>query len=272
MIGITSEMTAAGWGDRVREAALLPASYAWAVQRAGCVPIMLAPVPWHAASLAARLDGVLFSGGAAADGRRSGIRSYGEAGPADAARDEAEFALMCAAIEAGLPVLAICRGMQVLNVARGGSLVERPQGAADQGRPGPGPAERSARTVRISPDSRLGRLLGPSVAVDTAGGHQGVGRLGHGLTAVAWADDQAVEAVELAGHPFTVGMRWHPEESGDMRVFEEFRATAAAHAAARGAPGTAGGAGSTDGAGAGKAESTRKARGARKARAGTAMT
>ncbi len=272
MIGITSETTAAGWGGRVREAALLPASYAWAVQRAGCVPVVLAPVPWHAASLAARLDGVLFSGGAAVGGRRSGIQSYGEAGPVDAARDEAEFALMHAAIAAGLPVLAICRGMQVLNAVRGGSAVEHPHGAAGQGRPGPGPAERSARVVRISPDSRLGRLLGPSITVPAEGLHQGVNRLGHGLTAVAWADDQAVEAVELAGRPFTIGMRWHPEESGDMRVFEEFRATAARFAAARGAPGTAGGAGSTDGAGAGQAENKRKARGARKARAGTATT
>src|SRR5580693_9217308 len=40
LIGITSEMAAAGWGDRVREAVLLPASYARAVERSGCVPVL----------------------------------------------------------------------------------------------------------------------------------------------------------------------------------------------------------------------------------------
>ena len=43
LIGITSEMAAAGWDDRVREAVLLPASYAWALQQAGCVPVLLPP-------------------------------------------------------------------------------------------------------------------------------------------------------------------------------------------------------------------------------------
>jgi len=72
LIGITSEMAAAGWDDRVREAILLPASYAWALQRAGCVPVLLPPAPHGAVGLVARLDGVVFSDGVGAGARRRG--------------------------------------------------------------------------------------------------------------------------------------------------------------------------------------------------------
>src|SRR6202035_3790755 len=72
LIGITSEMAAAGWGDRVREAVLLPASYARAVERSGCVPVLLPPAPHGAAGLAARLDALLFSDGGDIDPRRGG--------------------------------------------------------------------------------------------------------------------------------------------------------------------------------------------------------
>ena len=204
MIGITSEMTAVGWGDRVREAALLPASYTQAVQRAGCLPVVLAPRPWHADRLVGRLDGLLFAGGGR--GRRTAWRRDpppGPAGQAARARESAEQALMRAAIEAGLPVLAIGRGLQVLNLARGGSVRELP---SDQSGSAPVP---SARGLRLSPDSTLGRLLGPGLTVPAAGadgGGQALGRLGRGLTAVAWAGDEAIEAVELSGHPFTIGL------------------------------------------------------------------
>ena len=41
--------------------------------------------------------------------------------------------------------------------------------------------------------------------------HQGVGRLGAGLVATAWAEDGTVEAIEIDGAPFAVGVQWHPE-------------------------------------------------------------
>ncbi len=299
MIGITSEMTAVDWGDRVREAALLPASWARAVQRAGCLPVVLAPWPWHASRLVGRLDGLLFADGAADGGRRGSAHPPpGPAGQAGRARDSAHQALMRAAIEAGLPVLAIGRGLQVLNLARDGSVREVP---ADQGGSVPAP---SARELRISPGSMLGRLVGPSLTVpaaDAADDGQELGRLGRGLTAVAWAGDEVIEAVELTGHSFTIGLRWPPGESDGARLFEGFGAAAVVRAAGRdaaGGPDRSDGAGATDGAGAptrgrggpegagstaaaegteaaegtGGAESTRQGTPMRKAKAGTSTT
>lgn len=226
LIGITSEAAAAGWGDRVREAVVLPASYAWAVQRCGCVPVLLPPAPYRAAELAAALDGVVFSDGAGIGTSLGGTDGQDQAGHRDPVRDSGEFALMRAVIRAGLPLLAIGRGLLVLNAVRGGALTESP---SDDGQ-SPGPATWIARDVRLSPDSRLGRLFGPSLTASFAsvpgGRHQAVDRLGSGLTAVAWAAGESIEAVELAGHPFAIGMRWHPEQGEDVRLFEELRAAA----------------------------------------------
>ena len=262
MIGITSEMTAAGWGDRVREAALLPASYPRALQQAGCVPLVLAPWPWPAARLMASLDGLLLAGTLAA--RRPGTAPPASpADPADQARDAAERSLVRAAIEAGLPVLAIGRGLRVLNLAWGGAEPPADRGESEA------PAresESAARELRLSPDSALGQLLGLSVTVPAADlTGPPLGRLGRGLTPVAWAGDQAVEAVELAGHPFAIGMRWHPGESDRVKLFERFLATAAGRAAGR--PGPA-----EPAVGAGQAESAGQAETAPKATAGTAST
>jgi putative glutamine amidotransferase len=232
LIGITSEMAAAGWGDRVREAVLLPASYARAVERSGCVPVLLPAAPYHAADLAAGLDAVVFSDGADVGAGPGGAGQQDGTGACDAARDASEFALMRAAILAGLPVLAIGRGMRVLNTVRGGSLTDRP----DADGASPQPVTWVARNVRLSPDSRLGRLLGPSLTApfaDVPGGRQQmVDRLGNGVTAVAWADGESIEAIEIAGHPFALGVQWHPEQDEDMRIFDGLREAASSRSAA----------------------------------------
>ena len=236
LIGITTEMAAAGWGDRVREAVLLPASYAWALQRAGCVPVLLPPAPHGAAGLAARLDGVVFSDGAGAAARRHGAPPRDEVPEPDLARETAELALMRAVIDAGRPVLAIGRGLLLLNAVRGGSVIERESDPAGGQESGDGAARQASCEVRIAPASRLGRLLGASVTVPAepgpAAGRRAVGRLGRGVEAVAWVGDQAVAAVELTGHPFAIGMQWHPEEDEGTRLFEEFREAAGGRAAA----------------------------------------
>lgn len=198
LIGITGEMTAAGWGDRVREAVLLPASYARAVERAGCIPLLLPSAPRHATDLATALDGVVFS---------------------DGARDAGQFALMQAVVAGGLPVLAIGHGMRMLNAVNGGSPAG--PGAAE---PPPGPGAWTDRDVRLSPDSTLGRLLGTSLTAPFASGppgrDQALDGLSSGVRAVAWTDGECITAIELTGHPFAIGLGWHPEQGDDIRVFE----------------------------------------------------
>jgi gamma-glutamyl-gamma-aminobutyrate hydrolase PuuD len=40
------------------------------------------------------------------------------------------------------------------------------------------------------------------------------------LAVTARSRDGVIEAVELTGHRFVVGVQWHPEASGDRRLFE----------------------------------------------------
>jgi gamma-glutamyl-gamma-aminobutyrate hydrolase PuuD len=57
--------------------------------------------------------------------------------------------------------------------------------------------------------------------------HQSIDRLADGLVVTALAPDGVIEGVELASAPFVVGVQWHPEYDGDLRVF-----AALVHAAA----------------------------------------
>ncbi len=80
--------------------------------------------------------------------------------------------------------------------------------------------------AKVAPDSRLAGIVGQQVTV-SCHHHQGIDRLGEGLVPVAWAPDGSVEAVELPGAGFVVGVQWHPEEDTvDRRLFGALVASA----------------------------------------------
>jgi putative glutamine amidotransferase len=213
IIGITSELDAARWGDWIREAVLSPVSYTRAVERAGAVPVVLPPVPpGSVRALVAGIGGLVFTGGRDVDPELYDQQRLDETDLPDYRRDRFELALMRAAIEAGVPFLAIGRGLHVLTVARGGTLTQHlPAHRPDRVRYQP-------HDVRLSGETLLGRLLGGKVQVPAAH-HQAPSRLGQGLTVAGWSpDDEVVEALEVAGHRFGVGVHWHPEEGDDPRL------------------------------------------------------
>ncbi|HWG63126.1 MAG TPA: gamma-glutamyl-gamma-aminobutyrate hydrolase family protein [Streptosporangiaceae bacterium] len=227
LVGITSHQGPARWGDTIREAVLSPASYCRALELAGALPVLVPPVPpGDASGLIRRLDALLLSGGPDVDPCLYGARRHPRTGKADSARDRSEVALARAAADAGLPMLAIGRGMHVLNVARGGTLIQHLPDVVghDQHAPlvgGHQPRATGGHAVRIDTASVVGKALGEHAEVRGCH-HQAVARLGEGLEAVAWADDQIVEAAELAGHPFGLAVQWHPEDTDDIRVVEAF--------------------------------------------------
>jgi putative glutamine amidotransferase len=236
LIGITSHLEPARWGDWVREAVVSPASYARAVHRSGGVPVVLPPIPGNGVTdLVRGLGGLILSAGGDVNPQLYGERPDERTGDPDSRRDRFEFSIIRAAIEAKLPFLAICRGMQVLNVALGGTLIQHLPAEVGHDRHAPGPGIAGGHGVRISGDGKLGGILGTTAEV-TASHHQAVQRLGTGLTAVAWADDQVVEGVELAGHPFGVGVQWRPEDGTDLRLFEALVQAAAQRPATRRIP------------------------------------
>jgi putative glutamine amidotransferase len=223
LIGITAYFEAARWGDWVREAVLSPTSYTKAVLRAGGAPVVLPPLAPHAVEDYVRgLGGLVLAGGVELAGEAyDGEQDARVPGP-QAHRDRFELALTRAAVRADVPILAIARGMHVLNVAQGGTLIPWLPEVLGDDRHG----QRGARhAIQVSVSSKLGKAVGDHVEV-VAPHRQSVRRLGSGLLAVAWAEDQIVEGIELQGHRFGVGVQWHPERDGDDRLFDAFMETA----------------------------------------------
>lgn len=222
LIGITGHLEPARWGYFVREAVISPVTYTRAVERAGGVPIILPPVPTESVPrLIEGLNGLIVSCGPDLDPRLYGAIRHEQTSEPDRRRDAFDLTLVRAAIEQERPFLAICRGMHVLNVVRGGTLIQHLPDVVGHDRHAPDPVKLAAHDVQISASSRIGQTLGTHAAVPTRH-HQGIQRLGTGLLAVAWADDQIVEAVEVQGHPFGVGVQWHAEEDENPRLLEEF--------------------------------------------------
>ncbi|MGZ4357427.1 MAG: gamma-glutamyl-gamma-aminobutyrate hydrolase family protein [Gaiellaceae bacterium] len=232
MIGITTYVTPAKWSYWDTEAALIPADYVYAVERAGGRALLVPPSEDGLEETLQALDGLLFSGGSDLDPGLYDQEPHEETFGIHEARDRAELALLEAALECDMPVLAICRGSQVLNVARGGDLVQHlPEVVGDEKHKHT-PGTFADHDVTLEEGTRLGSLLGDHAPVKSHH-HQGIGRIGQGLRVAAHAEDGTVEAVEDPDRRFAVGVLWHPEAGEDARLFEELVREAAEYRAAR---------------------------------------
>ena len=221
------------WWSWERDAALVPGAYLDVVEAAGGEALLLPPGGEGAPvdvdryrRLVARLDGLVLIGGGDLDAARYGARPDGRNGGTSRRRDELELGLAAAALARGLPVLAICRGMQVLNVSLGGDLVQQLPDLVGATSHQPRPGAFGPITVVTEEGSTVRRLFGERTDV-LCSHHQAIDRMGEGLVVTARSEDGVAEAVELPGRPFVVGVQWHPEETGDARLFEALVAAAA---------------------------------------------
>ena len=216
-------------GDPPRKDLALGFKYFEAIERAGGIPVILPPMSQAAVDpLLSRLSGVCMAGGPDIDPSSYGGEPHPELGPTEPEVDEFEMAVTRAARARCLPILAICRGAQVLNVALGGTLhMHLPDDAGEKvehrrkGSEGPS----ASHDIRVEPDSTLGRVLGTEHVHVNSYHHQAARKLGRGLRAVAHAEDGVIEAIELNGPDFVVGVQWHAEcmEVPEQRaLFEAF--------------------------------------------------
>jgi putative glutamine amidotransferase len=232
LIGITTYVTTARWSYWDREVALVPAAYVQAVEQAGGRPVLIPPSDEAVDETLAALDGLVFSGGSDLDPELYDQEPHDETFGIVPQRDRAELALLEAALERDLPVLAVCRGSQVLNVARGGDLVQHLPDVVGDEKHKEVPGEYAHHDVAIEPKTRLGGLIGEHAPVKSHH-HQGFGRLGTGLRESAWAEDGTVEAIEDPRRRFALGVLWHPEAGEDMKLFEALVGEAARYRAER---------------------------------------
>lgn len=163
------------------------------------------------------LDGVVLPGGGDLD-----PRLYGETpGPAcydvNQAQDELDLAIARRSIDAGLPVLGVCRGHQLLNVLYGGTLIQDMDPgtvAHREAEPARGAGPWAWHEVGVQAGSKVAGLYGggsAGVTVKIASGHhQAVARVAEGLVVSAVAEDGTVEALEDPER-WVASVQWHPE-------------------------------------------------------------
>jgi putative glutamine amidotransferase len=218
-----------------RNAYASPQNYADALARAGARPMVVPPV--RAGSAAEWLDGVdglVLSGGGDVDPARYGKEPHPQEYGVESDVDQFELDLLGAALDRGLPVLAVCRGAQLLNVAFGGTLHQHlaaTGGLLDHGVPST--RKPSHHRVRIVAGSQLAAALGVEAATVASIHHQAIDIVADELTVTARAPDGMVEAIEPRepGSAWVVGVQWHPEWTADrdpiqQRLFDCFVAEA----------------------------------------------
>lgn len=199
--------------------------------------------------LVSRLDGLLLTGSPSnVEPGHYGAAASPEAEPHDPHRDATTLPLIRAAIDGGLPLLAICRGIQELNVALGGTLharVHELPGRDDHRRPkhedldvqyGP------RHEVRLNAGGAMARLAGSETLMVNSLHWQAIDRIAADLTVEAVALDGTIEAVAVRGaQAFALGVQWHPEyrpldDAFSTRLFASFGAAARSRAASRSRP------------------------------------
>lgn len=210
-------------------------NYVKAVTEAGGVPVLL-PNNLDVSTveeIAAGLDGFLLSGGGDVDPVLFGQRATAQLGAVTPRRDDFELALTRYILnETDKPVLGICRGIQVMNVAMGGTLhIDLPSEGKLCHSLTMYPRNVRTHDVNVVPETRMEEIMGREGRVNSFH-HQAIHEVADcfAVSAVS-GDDNVIEAVELPGDRFVVGVQWHPEELTEypeaQKLFNRFVEAAA---------------------------------------------
>jgi putative glutamine amidotransferase len=222
VIGICTAVERASWGAWSVVSNLTPRAYSLAVQAAGGMALLLPPddaAAEHPGELLDVLSGLVLAGGCDIDPATYGARPHEQTHGTVAERDRFELALAYAALERDMPVLGICRGMQMLNVACGGTLHQHLPDLVGHDRHRHTPGSYSDHEVRLDEDTLAARAVGTPRTAVKSHHHQALDELGDGVRAVGWADgDETIEAIELPGRSYALGVLWHPEEDERSNV------------------------------------------------------
>ncbi|MBE5961800.1 MAG: gamma-glutamyl-gamma-aminobutyrate hydrolase family protein [Lachnospiraceae bacterium] len=229
IIGVIASPLSEGRNQSDRNA--VTNSYLNAVSAGGGIPVIL-PVTADKEQMEGSMnlcDGILFCGGGDINPLLYHQNPHPLLGSCNMEYDCFQIMIMKKALERRMPLLAICRGIQLLNVVQGGTLYQdvtlQPKEAMlhmqkeeDRSRP--------SHKVFVTEGTRLRDILDGEVLTNSYH-HQSVKDLGEGLVISAKTEDDTIEAIEMADHPFQIGVQWHPEcmvkSSESMRrLFCEF--------------------------------------------------
>ena len=234
VIGICSYLETMRWGAWEDRAAMVPAGYLGAVQRAGGLAVLLPPDPEATRDpdpVLDLLDGLILAGGVDVDPATYGATPLPTTDPPNTERDAFELALARRALERDLPLLGICRGMQVMNVAAGGTLHQHVDNPIHRRTLG----QFVDHEVRLEDGSLAARAAGETVHPSKSHHHQAVDALGEGFVVTGRSpEDDLPEAIEDPERRYALGVQWHPEADETSRLIGSLVSEARAAASTRG--------------------------------------
>ncbi|MFN2304187.1 MAG: gamma-glutamyl-gamma-aminobutyrate hydrolase family protein [Anaerolineales bacterium] len=229
LIGVTSSLIHNSAGVPLCQ---VGQAYTTAIYQADGLPLII-PLGLEDNSLdllLSRVDGILFTGGADIDPDHYHGQPHPRVYGVSSARDHLEFALIEKTLAVDKPLLAICRGIQVLNVIMGGNLYTHIQDQLWESLKHDWfpnfPRDKLAHTVSLTCGSKLHDIYKADEIRVNSLHHQGIDRVGDGLEAMGFAPDGLVEALEVKGMAFALGVQWHPEcltnDPGSQALFKAF--------------------------------------------------
>ncbi len=194
----------------------LRARYLQAIQEAGGVPLVL-PLDitkTQQTRLLQHVDGLLVTG----SGSDLSPKFYGESQQypfkkMSESRAKMELGLSKLAFDYQIPTLGICGGMQSMNVAMGGTLIQDIPAQINTKiqHLQKNSAENTVHPIHIEPKTLLRRVIKKSSIPVNSSHHQSVKTIPRLFQISAVASDGVIEAIESNGHPFWLGVQWHPE-------------------------------------------------------------
>ncbi len=196
-------------------------TYLNALTYAGAMPVILPSLgsDIDLQSVLGRVDGVLITGSRSnVHPQHYGVEADKAYEPYDTDRDATTMPLIRAALDQGVPMLAICRGLQELNVAFGGTLITEVQeldGRMDHRSPQSDSHDERfalAHDIHFEADAGLAGIVGSDTVRVNSLHRQVIDRLADRLIVEARAEDGTIEAVRVAdARAFAFGVQWHPE-------------------------------------------------------------
>lgn len=196
---------------------LMP-QYVEAVRHNGGLPVMI-PLGLdddELQDLFNRLDGFVISGGGDMQPDLCGAELHPSIYGIDPDRDKIEINLVRWAVSQEKPFLGICRGAQVMNAALGGTLygdiaAQAPNNPLKHNWFPGFPRNMLAHPIAIGEDTHLARIMGAPIMEVNSLHHQAIKEAAPTVEVAAHAPDGLIEAIEVPGHKFALGVQWHPE-------------------------------------------------------------
>ncbi len=198
----------------------LQSSYCEAIVAAGGIPVPLQPMDdTNLLQRLSTLKGLLLSGGLDYCPSTYGEETSDKVQLIHPVRQEFDLRLIKMALSMPtLPVLGICAGHQLIAIGTGGKLhkdiqTDLPESTVRHSANGSWTEDPVAHTVSFVAGCRLAAIYGSTKITTPTSHHQAASEPGQLLVVCGRADDNVIEAIELTGQRFVVGVQYHPERA-----------------------------------------------------------